>query len=151
MTSNTKEVSETETFIHELRRQNMNNEYKPVLIYNGNEHDLKNHGELICGGCGYVFSSNEAEELFKNVEFKPGCRGFGGDLYSSAPLCCIQCFQEFEKYTSANAMRHFIFIHRLYLKNATLLNMVNLFCQEKATMLSLSRLGIRVKEERWRI
>lgn len=97
MTSNTKEVSETETFIHELRRQNMNNEYKPVLIYNGNEHDLKNHGELICGGCGYVFSSNEAEELFKNVEFKPGCRGFGGDLYSSAPLCCIQCFQEFEK------------------------------------------------------
>ena len=31
-------------------------------------------------------------------------------------------------------------------KNATLLNMVNLFCQEKATMLSLSRLGIRVKE-----
>lgn len=43
----------------------MNNEYKPILICNGNEHDLKNHGELICGGCGYVFDSNEAEELFK--------------------------------------------------------------------------------------
>lgn len=75
----------------------MNNEYKPILICNGNEHDLKNHGELICGGCGYVFSSNEAEELFKNVEFKPGYGGSGADLYSSAPLCCVQCFQEFEK------------------------------------------------------
>lgn len=75
----------------------MNNEYKPVLICNGNEHDLKNHGELICGGCGYVFDSNEAEELLKNVEFKPGHRGFGGDIYSSTPLCCIQCFREFEK------------------------------------------------------
>lgn len=75
----------------------MNNEYKPVLICNGNEHDLKNHGELICGGCGYVFDSNEAEELFKNVEFKPGYGGFGSVLYSSAPLCCVQCFREFEK------------------------------------------------------
>ena len=76
----------------------MNNEYNPILICNGNEHDLKNHGELICGGCGYVFSSNEAEELFKNVEFRPSYKGaFGGDIYSSAPLCCIQCFQEFEK------------------------------------------------------
>ena len=75
----------------------MNNEYKPILICNGNEHDLKNHGELICGGCGYVFSSNEAEELFKNVEFKPGYGGSGAVLYSSAPLCCVQCFQEFEK------------------------------------------------------
>lgn len=75
----------------------MNNEYKPVLICNGNEHDLKNHGELICGGCGYVFDSNEAEELFKNVEFKPGHRGFGEDIYSSTPLCCRHCFQEFEK------------------------------------------------------
>lgn len=75
----------------------MNNEYKPILICNGNEHDLKNHGELICGGCGYVFSSNEAEELFKNVEFKPGYGGSVDNIYSSAPLCCIQCFQEFEK------------------------------------------------------
>lgn len=113
----------------------MNNEYKPILICDGNEHDLKNHGELICGGCGYVFSSNEAEELFKSVEFKPGHRGFGGVVFKSL-----------KRYTSANAMRHFIFIHRLCLTNATLLNMVNLFCQEKATMLSLSRLGIRVKE-----
>lgn len=56
----------------------MNNEYKPILICNGNERDLKNHGELICGGCGYVFDSNEAEELFKSVEFKPGHRGFWG-------------------------------------------------------------------------
>lgn len=75
----------------------MNNEYKPILICNGNEHDLKNHGELICGGCGYVFDSNEAEGLFKNVEFKPGYGGFGAVLYSSAPLCCVRCFQEFEK------------------------------------------------------
>lgn len=69
----------------------------PILICNGNEHDLKNHGELICGGCGYVFSSNEAEELFKNVEFKPGYGGSGAVLYSSTPLCCRHCFQEFEK------------------------------------------------------
>lgn len=75
----------------------MNNEYKPILICNGNEHDLKNHGELICGGCGYVFDSNEAEELFKSIEFKPGHRKFGNDIYSSKPLCCIQCFREFEK------------------------------------------------------
>ena len=75
----------------------MNNEYKPILICNGNEHDLKNHGELICGGCGYVFSTNEAEELFKNVEFKPDYGGSWTNIYSSTPLCCIQCFQEFEK------------------------------------------------------
>lgn len=75
----------------------MNNEYKPVLICNGNEHDLKNHGELICGGCGYVFDSNEAEELLKNVEFKPSHKGFGGDIYSSTPLCCRHCFRAFEK------------------------------------------------------
>lgn len=75
----------------------MNNEYKPVLICNGNEHDLKNHGELICGGCGYVFDSNESAELFKNVEFKPGHKGFVGGIYSPTPLCCRHCFQEFEK------------------------------------------------------
>lgn len=75
----------------------MNNEYNPILICNGNEHDLKNHGELICGGCGYVFSSNEAEELFKNVDFRPGYGGSGANMYSSAPLCCRHCFQKFEK------------------------------------------------------
>jgi hypothetical protein len=69
----------------------MNNEYKPVLICNGNEHDLKNHGELICGGCGYVFSSNEAEELFKNVESKlylqkyKKTRGFVNNLSTKPP------------------------------------------------------------------
>lgn len=97
----------------------MNNEYKPILICNGNEHDLKNHGELICGGCGYVFDSNEAEELFKNVEFKPGHKGFGGYIYIRQRLYAVySVFKSLKRYTSANTMRHFIFIHRLSLKNA---------------------------------
>lgn len=50
MTSNTKEVSGTETFMCELRRYNMNNEYKPVLICNGNEKHPREDGELTCGG-----------------------------------------------------------------------------------------------------
>lgn len=29
----------------------MNNEYKPVLICNGNEKHLRKNGELTCGGC----------------------------------------------------------------------------------------------------
>lgn len=74
----------------------MNNEYNPILICNGNEHNLKNGGELICGGCGYVFDSNEAEELFKNVEFKPGYGGGGGRVYST-PMYCEECFCEFKK------------------------------------------------------
>ena len=87
----------------------MSNEYNPILICNGNEHDLKNHGELICGGCGYVFDSNEAEELFKNVEFKPGRREFGGDVYSSTPLCCRQCFREFKEiYFSERRETHYV-------------------------------------------
>lgn len=73
----------------------MSNEYNPILICNGNEHDLKNHGELICGACGYVFDSNEAEELFKNMEFKPGYGGSGSMVYST-PMYCKQCFQEFK-------------------------------------------------------
>lgn len=88
----------------------MNNEYKPILICNGNEHDLKNGGELICGGCGYVFDSNEAEDLFKNVEFKPGRREFGGDVYSTTPLCCRQCFQEYKQiYFSKRRETHYVY------------------------------------------
>lgn len=74
----------------------MSNEYNPILICNGNEHDLKNGGELICGGCGYVFDSNEAEDLFKNVEFKPGYGGGGSRVYST-PMYCDNCFCEFKK------------------------------------------------------
>lgn len=88
----------------------MNNKYNPILICNGNEYDLKNGGELICGGCGYVFDSNEAEELLKNVEFKPGRREFGGDVYSSTPLCCRQCFQEFKEiYFSERRNTHYVY------------------------------------------
>ena len=96
----------------------MNNEYKPILICNGNEHDLKNHGELICGGCGYVFDSNEAEELFKNVEFKPGHRGVGAIYIRQRHYAADIVFKSLKRYTSANAVIHFIFIQRLYLKNA---------------------------------
>lgn len=42
----------------------MSNEYNPILICNGNEHDLKNHGELICGGCGYASSVNVCHRIW---------------------------------------------------------------------------------------
>lgn len=106
----------------------MNTEYNPILICSGNEHDLRHGGELICGGCGYVFDSNEAEDLFKNVEFKPGHRGVGGDIYSSTPLCCRHCFQEFEKiYLSEHHETFYIYPSSVFKKDMLLI-MVNLFC-----------------------
>ena len=48
----------------------MNNEYKPVLICNGNEKHLREDGELICGGCGYAFDSRSIEHFFSNIEIK---------------------------------------------------------------------------------
>lgn len=72
----------------------MNNEYKPVLICNGNEHDLKNHGELICGGCGYQYSSDEANAMFKDVKIKVAdtC----GMEVRTKPLRCIRCCRRYE-------------------------------------------------------
>lgn len=72
----------------------MNNEYKPILICNGNEHDLKNHGELICGGCGYQYSPDEAEAMFKDVKIKVAdtC----GMEVRTKPLRCIRCGRRYE-------------------------------------------------------
>lgn len=95
----------------------MNNEYKPVLICNGNEHDLKNHGELICGGCGYVFDSNEAEELFKMWSLSLVVEGLGAIYIRQRLYAVYSVFKSLKKYTSANVMRHFIFICHRYLKN----------------------------------
>lgn len=74
----------------------MNNEYKPVLICNGNEKHLREDGELICGGCGYVFGSRSIEHFFSNIEIKPDCRTGVVKVYS-ARLCCERCGREFEK------------------------------------------------------
>lgn len=74
----------------------MNNEYKPVLICNGNEKHLREDGELTCGGCGYIFDSRSTENFFSNIEIKPDCRT-GVVKVHSAPLYCEHCGQEFEK------------------------------------------------------
>lgn len=74
----------------------MNNEYKPILICNGNEKHLREDGELICGGCGYIFDSRSTEHFFNNIEIKPDCRTGVVKVYS-ARLCCERCGREFEK------------------------------------------------------
>lgn len=51
----------------------MNNEYKPVLICNGDEKHLREDGELTCGGCGYIFDSKSTEYFFNSIEIKPDC------------------------------------------------------------------------------
>jgi len=48
----------------------MNEFNNPVLICNGSYKDFRDDGELICGGCGYVFSPYEAEALFKDCELQ---------------------------------------------------------------------------------
>lgn len=74
----------------------MNNEYKPILICNGNEKHLREDGELTCGGCGYIFDSKSTEYFFNNIEIKPDCISGETKVYS-APLCCERCGREFEK------------------------------------------------------
>lgn len=74
----------------------MSNEYKPVLICNGDEKHLREDGYLICGGCGYMFDSRSTEYFFSNIEIKPDCRT-GVVKVQSAPLYCEHCGQEFEK------------------------------------------------------
>lgn len=74
----------------------MNNEYKPVLICNGDEKHLREDGELTCGGCGYIFDSKSTEYFFNSIEIKPDCISGETKVYS-APLCCERCGREFEK------------------------------------------------------
>lgn len=74
----------------------MNNEYKPVLICNGDEKHLREDGELTCGGCGYIFDSKSIEYFFNSIEIKTDCISGETKVYS-APLCCERCSKEFEK------------------------------------------------------
>lgn len=74
----------------------MNNEYKPVLICNGDEKHLREDGELTCGGCGYIFDSKSTEHFFNSIEIKPDCISGETKVYST-PLCCERCGREFEK------------------------------------------------------
>lgn len=82
----------------------MNNEYKPVLICNGDEKHLREDGELTCGGCGYIFDSKSTEYFFNSIEIKPDCISGETKVYS-APLCCERCGREFEKCISARSVK----------------------------------------------
>lgn len=72
----------------------MNNEYKPVLICIGSHKDFHDDGELFCGGCGYQYSSDEAEAMFKDVKIKVAdtC---GMEVHTK-PLRCIRCCREYK-------------------------------------------------------
>lgn len=42
----------------------------PILICIGSHKDFHDDGELFCGGCGYQYSPDEAEAMFKDVKIK---------------------------------------------------------------------------------
>lgn len=46
-----------------------------IIIVSGHHWDFRNDAEAICGTCGYVFSSNEAEERFLDGEIVETHRG----------------------------------------------------------------------------
>lgn len=66
-----------------------------IIIVSGHYWDFWHGAEAICGACGYVFSSNEAEERFLDgeiVETRHGDRYFKGHR-----MYCIQCDREFKQ------------------------------------------------------
>lgn len=71
------------------------NEYdNPILICIGSHKDFHDDGELFCGGCGYQYSSDEAEAMFKDVKIKVAdtC---GMEVHTK-PLSCIRCRRRYE-------------------------------------------------------
>lgn len=66
----------------------------PILIYIGGHKDFHDDGELFCGGCGYQYSSDEAEAMFKDVKIKVAdtC---GMEVHTK-PLRCIRCCRRYE-------------------------------------------------------
>lgn len=73
----------------------MSNEYdNPVLICIGSHKDFHDGGKLFCGGCGYRYSPDEAESMFKDVKIKVAdtC---GMEVHAK-PLRCIRCCRRYE-------------------------------------------------------
>ena len=73
----------------------MNNKYdNPILICIGSHNDFHDDGELFCGGCGYQYSPDEAEAMFKDVKIKVAdtC---GMEVHTK-PLRCIRCCRRYE-------------------------------------------------------
>lgn len=66
----------------------------PILICIGSHKDFHDDGELFCGGCGYQYSSDEAEAMFKDVKIKVAdtC----GMEVRTKPLRCIRCCRLYE-------------------------------------------------------
>lgn len=66
----------------------------PILICIGSHKDFHDDGELFCGGCGYQYSSDEAEAMFKDVKIKVAdtC---GMEVHTK-PLRCIRCCREYK-------------------------------------------------------
>lgn len=66
----------------------------PVLICIGSHKDFHDDGELFCGGCGYQYSPDEAEDMFKDVKIKVAdtC---GMEVHTK-PLRCIRCCRRYE-------------------------------------------------------
>lgn len=73
----------------------MTNKYdNPILICIGSHKDFHDDGELFCGGCGYKYSPDEAEDMFKDVKIKVAdtC----GMEVNTKPLRCIRCCRRYE-------------------------------------------------------
>lgn len=73
----------------------MTNKYdNPILICIGSHKDFHDDGELFCGGCGYQYSPDEAEDMFKDVKIKVAdtC---GMEVHAK-PLRCIRCCRRYE-------------------------------------------------------
>lgn len=66
----------------------------PILICIGSHKDFHDDGELFCGGCGYQYSPDEAEDMFKDVKIKVAdtC---GMEVHTK-PLCCIKCCRQYK-------------------------------------------------------
>lgn len=66
----------------------------PILICIGSHKDFHDDGELFCGGCGYQYSPDEAEAMFKDVKIKVAdtC---GMEVHTK-PLRCIRCCRRYE-------------------------------------------------------
>lgn len=66
----------------------------PILICIGSHKDFHDDGELFCGGCGYQYSPDEAEAMFKDVKIKVAdtC---GMEVHTK-PLRCIRCCRQYE-------------------------------------------------------
>ncbi len=66
-----------------------------IIIVSGHHWDFGHGAEAICGACGYVFSSNEAEERFLDGEI---VETHHGDLYFKGHrMYCIRCDREFRQ------------------------------------------------------